>query len=41
MIDGDEIAWPSVVKLVHRKKIVAGLESSRKMPLGRKMSDTI
>ena len=41
LIDGDEVAWPSVVKLVHRKKIVAGLESSRQMPLGRKMSDTI
>jgi hypothetical protein len=41
LIDGNEVAWPSVVKLVHRKKIVAGLESSRRMPLGRKMSDTI
>ena len=41
MIDGDEVAWPSVIKPVHRKKIQAALESSRKMPLGRKMSDTI
>ena len=41
MIDGDEVAWPSVVKPVHRKKIKAGLESSRKTPVGRKMSDTI
>ena len=30
MIDGDEVAWPSVVKPVHRKKLQAALESSRK-----------
>ena len=41
MIDGDEVAWPSVIKPVHRKKIKAGVESSRKTPVGRKMSDTI
>ena len=45
MIDGDEVAWPTVVKLVHRKKIQAALESSRKMPVGRPTgilrSDTI
>jgi hypothetical protein len=41
MIDGDEVAWPSVVKPVHRMKIQADLESSRKTPVGRKMSGTI
>ena len=41
LIDGDEVPWPSVVKPEDRKKIQAGLESSRKMPLGRKMSGTI
>jgi len=41
MIDGDEVAWPSIVKPVHRKKIKAGLESTRTTPVGRKMSDTI
>ena len=41
LIDGDEVAWPSVVKPEDRKKIQAGLESSRKMPVGRKMSGTI
>ena len=45
MIDGDEVAWPSVIKPVHRKKIQAALESSRKMPVGRPTgilrSDTI
>jgi hypothetical protein len=41
MVDGDEVPWPSVIKPVHRKKILAALESSRKMPVGRKMSDTI
>ena len=41
MVGGDDVAWPSVVKPVHRKKILAALESSRKMPVGRKMSDKI
>ena len=41
LIDGDEVPWPSIVKPEDRKKIQAGLESSRKMPLGRKMSGTI
>jgi len=41
LIDGDEVPWPSVVKPEDRKKVQAGLESSRKMPVGRKMSGTI
>ena len=41
LIDGDEVPWPSIVKPEDRKKIQAGLESSRKMPVGRKMSGTI
>ena len=38
MIDGDEVAWPSALKLLDREKIQARLEtdaeSSRKTPRG-------
>ena len=41
MIDGDEVAWPSAVKLLDREKIQARLEtdaeSSRKTPRGSLM----
>ena len=41
MIDGDEVAWPSAVKLLDREKIQRQVSSSRKMPRGSLISDTI
>ena len=46
MIDSDEVAWPSAVKLLDREKIQACLEmdaerGSRKMPLGSWISNMI
>ena len=45
MIDGDEVAWPSALKLLDREKIQARLEtdaeSSRKTPRGVLISDMI